>query len=61
MIARSATMCGAGVARRLALFDEVLSAFVVVVGVMGEDTDRHTPLRVPDGERFEAGTPDRAI
>jgi hypothetical protein len=37
--------------RRLALFDEAPSAFVVVVGVMGENADRHTLLRVPDGER----------
>jgi hypothetical protein len=34
--------CCAG--RRLALFDEAPSAFVIVVGVMGENADRHILL-----------------
>jgi hypothetical protein len=34
--------CRAG--RRLALFDEAPSAFVIVVGVMGENADRHILL-----------------
>jgi hypothetical protein len=34
--------CCAG--RRLALFDEAPSAFVIMVGVMGENADRHTLL-----------------